>query len=156
MLRAAALALTATMLITPAFAGPTETAFLGKLVGTWTGKGQLTGQETGPIACKLVFKQGSGGKVSYSGRCNVQDVGAQSFSGTLSYNDRKKVYEGKSMGGTAQGVKKGSSIVFASKSSTLAGRATSSMTVSVSRIVIDFVIVEKDGDKTTSHVTFGK
>jgi hypothetical protein len=141
---------------TPSFAGPSETAFLGKLVGTWNGKGTLKGAENGPISCKVVFKAASGGKVNYNGRCSVQDVGAQSFTGNLSYNDAKKVYEGRSLGGVAVGVKRGSSVVFTTKTNSLMGRSYSTMTVSASRITIDFSIVDTKGDKTTSHVTFSR
>ena len=151
-------ALAALMLgaVTPSFAGPSENAFLAKLVGSWNGKGQLKGAENGPISCKVVFKAGSGGKVNYNGRCSVQDVGAQSFSGSLSYNDAKKIYEGRSMGGTAVGVKRGSSVVFTTKSNSIMGRSYSTMTVSASRITIDFSIIDTKGEKTTSHVTFSR
>jgi hypothetical protein len=139
----------------PVLGGPAETAFLTKLAGTWNGKGQLTGAQSGPIACKLVFKAASGGKVNYTGRCNVEDLGAQSFSGTLAYNDKKKAYEGRSSSFTIPGVKRGSSVVFTSKSNSLVGRTYSVMTVSASRITIDFSIVDaKGGEKTTSHITF--
>jgi hypothetical protein len=39
----------------PTYAGTTEDAFLSKLVGTWTGGGQLTGADNAAITCKLVF-----------------------------------------------------------------------------------------------------
>ena len=62
---AAMIALTAA----PSFAGPAETAFLQKLNSTWSGKGKLSGAESGPIACKIVFT--AGGK-SYRAKMNGQ------------------------------------------------------------------------------------
>jgi hypothetical protein len=151
-----AFALAATLGTAPAYAGPTETAFLAKIAGTWTGKGKLTGGETGPIACKLVFKA-SGAKLSYNGRCNVQDVGAQAFSGAISYNDKTKRYEARSGATTVPGTKSGSSLVFTTKAKTIVGNATSTMTVSSGRIVVDFsVVATRTGEKSASRITFSK
>lgn len=152
----AALAVAATLGIAPASAGPAENAFLAKVAGTWTGNGKLTGAEAGPIACKIVFKA-SGAKLTYTGRCNVQDLGAQAFSGSISYNDAAKRYEARSGTTTVAGTKSGSSLVFTTKARTIAGNATSTMTISASRIVVDFTVVAaRTSEKSASKITFSK
>ncbi len=99
----------------PAFAGPAETAFLQKLNSTWSGKGKLPGAESGAIACKIVFTAG-GKSTKYQGRCNIPDMAQQAFSGSISYNDKAKRYEARSVGGTVPGVRKGDKLVFRSSS----------------------------------------
>ena len=159
MFRTAALSAVAAAMIAftaaPAFAGPAETAFLQKLSNTWSGKGQLTGAETGPINCKVVLTAG-GKNVKYQGRCNIPDMAQQAFSGSISYNDKLKRYETKSVGGVVPGVRRGDKLVFTTASTNIRGKAYSTMTVSPNALVVDFAIVEKSGDKTTSRVTFSK
>ena len=159
MFRTAALSAVAAVMIAftaaPAFAGPAETAFLQKLSNTWSGKGRLSGAETGPINCKVVLTAG-GQNVKYQGRCNIPDMAQQAFSGSISYNDKLKRYETKSVGGVVPGVHRGDKLVFTTSSSNIRGKAYSTMTVSPSALVVDFAIVEKSGDKTTSRVTFSK
>ena len=92
---AAMIALTAA----PAFAGPAETAFLQKLTNTWSGKGNLQGANSGPIACKIVIT-GGGKSTKFQGRCNIPDMAQQAFSGSISYNDKTKQYESRSSGST--------------------------------------------------------
>ena len=96
---------------TPAFAGPAETAFLQKLTATWSGKGKLNGAKTGPIACKIVITAG-GKSTKYQGRCNIPDMAQQAFSGSISYNDKTKHYETRSVSGTVPGIRKGDKLVF--------------------------------------------
>ena len=148
---AAMIALTAA----PAFAGPAETAFLQKLNSTWSGRGSLKGAETGPIACKIVFTAG-GKSTKYQGRCNIPDMAQQAFSGSISYNDKAKRYEARSVGGVVPGVRKGDKLVFRSSSRNAGGTATSTMTISPSSLVVDFALVDKNGGKTTSRITFSR
>jgi hypothetical protein len=148
---AAMIALTAA----PSFAGPAETAFLQKLNSTWSGKGSLKGAETGPIACKIVFTAG-GKSTKYQGRCNIPDMAQQAFSGSISYNDKTKRYEARSVGGVVPGVRKGDKLVFRSSSKNAGGTATSTMTISPSSLVVDFALVDKNGGKTTSRITFSR
>jgi hypothetical protein len=156
MLRAAALALTATMLVTPALAGPAETAFLQKLSNTWSGRGNLQGANTGPIACKIVISAG-GKSTKFQGRCNIPDMAQQAFSGSISYNDKTKQYESRSGTTTVPGIRKGDTLVFRTSNRSLAGTATSTMSISPSSLVVDFALVEKKtGDKTTSRITFSR
>ena len=155
-LLATATAATLSLMAAPAFAGPAETAFLARLAGTWTGSGKMTGEETGTAACKMVFRA-STGSAKYTGRCNIRDIGAQGFSGSLVYNDARKRYEARAMGGSVAGIKRGNSVVFTTKSDSIAGSAYSTMTVSASRITIDFTIVNRSTNgKTKAHITFSK
>ncbi len=158
MFRKAALTAIAALLIAtaaPAFAGPAETAFLQKLSNTWSGKGKLQGAESGPIACKIVFTAG-GKSTKYQGRCNIPDMAQQAFSGSLSYNDKAKRYEARSIGGTVPGVRKGDKLVFRSSNRSMGGTSTSTMTISPSSLVVDFALVDKKGGKTTSRITFSR
>ena len=63
---AAALALTPL----PVLAGASEDAFLGRLVGIWTGTGALTGGETGELTCRATIRQRSEG-INFSVKCDV-------------------------------------------------------------------------------------
>jgi len=154
-LAASSAALLATS-VAPAFAGPAEAAFLTRLAGSWTGKGRVTGGETGPVSCKLVFKA-SGPRINYTGRCSMQDMGAQGFSGSIGYDDATHRYLVRSAAGTIVGVRRGNSLVFTTKTQTIAGSTYSTMTVSPSSISIDFTIVQtSSGDKTRSHISFSR
>lgn len=137
----------------PAFAGPAETAFLQKLSNTWSGKGRLQGAETGPIACKIVFTAG-GKSARYQGRCNIPDMAQQAFSGSITYNDKTRRYEARSVGKAVPGIRKGDKLVFRSASKNIGGTATSTMTISPSSLVVDLAMVDKKGEKTTSRITF--
>jgi hypothetical protein len=160
MFRKATLAAVAAVMIAltaaPAFAGPAETAFLQKLTNTWSGKGSLKGANTGPIACKIVIT-GGGKSTKFQGRCNIPDMAQQAFSGSISYNDKTKQYESRSANGTVPGIRKGDKLVFRTSNRSMAGTATSTMTISPTSLVVDFALVEsKSGDKTTSRITFSR
>jgi hypothetical protein len=76
----------------PAMAGPTEIAALEKYLGTWNGKGTLTGAQSQTVSCKMALSSGNGGKVNYTGRCQLS--GAQlSVTGTIAYIDDNHRYE---------------------------------------------------------------
>jgi hypothetical protein len=101
----------------PALAGPAEIAALDKYLGTWNGKGQVTGAQTQPVSCKMALSSGNGGKLNYTGRCSLG--GAQlSVTGTIAYVDANKRYEAvmnSGVGGfrgVAIGQKQGDKIVF--------------------------------------------
>jgi hypothetical protein len=140
---------------TPAFAGPAETAFLKTLTASWTGKGKLVGAQTGPVACRIVITAG-GQSAKYQGRCNIPDMASQAFNGAISYNDRLKRYEVRSVNGTAPGVRRGSSLIFTTKDTSMSGSYYSTMTMSASSLTVNFSIVDKNGDKTSSVISFSK
>ena len=139
----------------PAFAGPAETAFLQKLTANWTGRGKLNGAQSGPVACRMVIS-GGGQSVKDQGRCNIPDMATQAFNGAISYNDSAKRYEIKSISGNVPGIKRGNSLVFTTKDSSMGGSYYSTMTLSPASLVINFTIVDRQGEKTTSRITFSK
>lgn len=141
----------------PAMAGPAEDAFLAKLVGSWSGSGALTGAETGTLNCTLAVKSGRKG-IAFSGRCKAQDLGAQSFSGIISYNEAERRYEAAGNGEVSIGVKSGSAVTFTSKIRNIAGSGTSVMKVTTSKITIDATVARsKSADKQiVSHTVLTK
>ena len=139
----------------PAFAGPTETAFLQKLGASWTGKGKLTGAQTGQVSCRIVITA-KGQSAKYQGRCTIPDLAAQAFNGSITYNDKLKRYESRTMNGVVPGIKRGSSLVFTDSRRSMQGTSYSQMTISASSLVVTFTLVDKDGEKTKSTVSFTK
>ena len=139
----------------PAFAGPAESAFLQKLTANWTGRGKLNGAQSGPVACRLVIS-GGGQSVKYQGRCNIPDMASQAFNGAISYNDKTKRYEIRSISGNVPGIKRGNSLVFTTKDNSMGGSYYSTMTLSPASLEINFTIVDRNGDKTTSQISFSK
>jgi hypothetical protein len=151
---AAALALVA-LSAAPAFAGPAENAFLSKLAGNWSGSGKLTGTQAGAVSCKLELKP-NGARLNFTGRCDAQDLGAQSFSGSMTYNDAARRYEARSSSGTAIGVKKGNSVMFTTRMNTIAGTGSTVMSLTASRITIDFNLTDPQRGKSKAHIVFSK
>ena len=150
--------LTATLIAltaAPALAGPAETAFLQKLTANWTGRGKLTGAQSGPVACRLVIS-GGGQSVKYQGRCTIPDMASQAFNGAISYNEKAKRYEIRSISGSVPGIKRGNSLVFTTKDSSMQGTSYSTMTFSPTSLVINFTLVDKKGEKTTSQISFSR
>jgi len=101
----------------PAMAAPADIALLKTYLGTWTGKGTLSGAQTEPVSCKLSLTSGNNDKVNYTGRCSI--AGQQlSITGTIAYVDTAHRYEAvmnSGIGGfrgVAVGEKSGSNIVF--------------------------------------------
>ena len=142
----------------PAFAGANETTFLNKFAGQWTGGGQVTGEHAGALDCKLTIRAVKA-SLSFRGSCNMEGMAVQSFSGILSYDDASKHYVATSPSNddVAVGTKKGNSLVFVTKLKNMAGSGNSTMTLTSSRIAIDFVLAESQSGKTSkSHLVFTK
>ena len=101
----------------PAMAAPADIALLKTYLGTWSGKGTISGAQTQPVSCKMALSSGNGDKVNYTGRCSI---GGQQLSvtGTIAYVDASHRYEAVmntgigGFRGVAIGVKQGSNIVF--------------------------------------------
>ena len=141
--------------VSPALAGPAETAFLSKLAGTWTGSGTITGDETGKVDCKLTLSGTD--KVNFRGLCDAGTFGPQDYSGVLTFDQKSGKYLARSNGQTVIGVKSGSSVVFTSKMKTMAGTGNSVMKLSATTISIDVDLVRTDnGEKLKSHLNFKK
>ena len=128
----------ATLMLAPlaAVAGASEDAFLARLVGTWSGKGTLSGAETGTLACTSTIRNISTG-INFRVKCDVPEYGAQVFSGTVSYNADKGRYEAKSRGGEVTiGTKSGNAVIFNAKMKGVAV-GSSVMKLTSSRITVD-------------------
>jgi hypothetical protein len=150
-LTAAAIALTAA----PVFAGPAELAFLQKLNASWVGKGRVSGPNGGPVACRIEFTA-NGQAARYQGRCTIPDMAAQAFNGAITYNDKLKRYEARSVNGSVPGTKRGNALIFTNKTVDVRGSAYSTMTVSPTSLVVKFSFVDPQGQKSGSTITFSK
>ena len=133
----AALALMVGVLSQPALAGPAETAFLGKLVGAWSGTGAISGDDTGAVACAISFKL-NGAKLLFAGRCTEGNLGPpQAINGSITYNDATKKYEARGNGQVSIGTKSGRGLSFATKIRNMGATGTSVMKLSAKAITID-------------------
>lgn len=147
MIRLLPLTLAAALVFAPlsVFAGPNEDAFLARLTGVWSGKGKITGSESGDLSCTLTMRQRTEG-VNFSVKCDVPEFGKQAFSGIISYNQGEGRYEAKSSGGEVTvGTKSGNAVTFNAKMKGLAV-GTSVMTLTSTRISID-TNVKRPGGK---------
>lgn len=151
----------------PALAGPAEISALDKYLGTWNGKGTVSGAQSQPVTCKMALSSGNGGKLNYTGRCSLG--GAQlSVTGTIAYSDTNKRYEAvmnSGIGGfrgVAVGQKQGDKIVFdlhqradddAGNDITIAAKVVLAGTT----MSVDFHATFNDtGDKIDANVPFTK
>jgi hypothetical protein len=110
------LLLSALSAATPAYAGAAEVALLKAYLGTWNGRGTLTGANSETVRCKLTLKEGNNDKVNYSGRCTLAGTNL-SINGTLAYVDANGRYEAAmtsnaTFSGIAVGQKSGDGVVF--------------------------------------------
>ncbi len=137
----------------PALAGPAETAYLQRLSASWTGHGRLSGAQSGPVTCRIDFTAG-GQSTRYQGRCSIPDAAAQAFNGAISYDDATHRYISRSAGGSVVGTRHGDTLTFTNKSNSMQGRTYSTMRISPSSLVIDFSIIDQDGGRTSSTITF--
>lgn len=151
----------------PALAGPAEIAALDKYLGTWNGKGQVTGAQTNAVTCKMALSSGNGGKLNYTGRCSLG--GAQlSVTGTIAYVDANHRYEAvmnSGIGGfrgVAIGQKQGDKIVFdlhqrANDDSGNDITIAAKVTLAGSAMDVDFhAVFNSNGDKIDAKVPFTK
>lgn len=146
---------------TPALAGPAEDALLARYAGEWRGVGKVTGPDPGTVVCRITFQPSSSGKLSYTGRCSYSGQGTASFRGTMFYNDATKRYEAlasaQGVSSSTVGKKQGNSIVFASSGMTTRyGTASSVMTLAGDAIKLSFKLVDKQGQTTTSSISFSR
>ncbi|HEY4200484.1 MAG TPA: hypothetical protein VGM83_07970 [Devosiaceae bacterium] len=100
----------------PALAAQKDIDFLKDYLGSWRGRGTLTGANVETVACKLTMSNGNSDKINYSGRCVLAGSNL-SISGTIAYIDDKQRYEAimtsnASFTGVAVGHKQGSGVVF--------------------------------------------
>lgn len=141
----------------PALAGPNESAFLERLVGNYRGKGQISGPEGGTVTCRLTIKP-SGDRLNFNGRCALSGgSGSQSFSGRISFNDAKGVFESSSGGRTVAGKKSGSNLVFTTSMSDRRGKGSSTMTLSPGAVRVQFQLTDaKTGKSSKGSIPFSR
>lgn len=151
----------------PALAGPAEIAALEPYIGSWSGKGNITGGESQPVTCRMNVTKGNAGKLNYTGRCSI--AGNQlSVTGTIAYVDANRRYEAvmnSGVGGfrgVAIGRKSGDRITF-----DLQQRAdddqgnditiSSSVVLANNQIRVDFHATFNDsGEKVDANIPFSK
>jgi hypothetical protein len=138
----------------PALAGDQEVAFLQSLAGQYSGAGEITGEDGGPVKCRMTFKP-SGAKLNYTGRCSVGG-GSQSFSGSIRYDDSEGRWESSSKGQTIPGQKNEEMLVFASRQRTSRGTVTSVMRLSPSAVSVSFEMEAKNGDLSAGTIPFAR
>ena len=151
----------------PALAAQSDIDALSKYLGTYTGKGTVTGSQAQSVTCKMQLSSGNGGKLNYTGRCELG--GAQlSVTGTIAYSDTNHRYEAvmnSGIGGfrgVAVGQKQGDKIVFdlhqradddAGNDITIAAKVVLAGTT----MAVDFHATFNDtGDKIDANVPFTK
>jgi len=144
----------------PATAGPREQALLESYSGTWRGTSTVTGPHAGPVDCAITFGMASGGKLTYSGDCDIEAVGKTAFRGTIIYNDAARRFEtaGSGQGVSVSGFGKasGGSITFSvADIDTSYGKASSTMVLAGSSIKLSFSLLDEKG-KTAASITFRK
>jgi hypothetical protein len=168
MLRAVALAGVVGSLALPVLAADSpEITALKEYLGTWNGKGTITGAQKQDVSCKMSLNAGNGGKLNYTGRCSL--AGAQlSVTGTIAWveaNNRYEAVMNSGVGGfrgVAVGRRSGGNIVF-----DLQQRAdddegndisiSSKVVLSANKINVDFHATFNDsGDTIDAKVPFNK
>ena len=144
---------------TPAtvWAGPSETQYLQSIAGSWNGRAEVTGDDGGTMTCRMSFKP-SGKRLNYNGRCTLSGgSGSQSFSGRITYNDRKGVFESTSRGRTVVGQKNGSTLVFTTSVNDTRSRGTSVMRLSPGGVSVSFDMVNKrNGERSQGSIPFSR
>jgi hypothetical protein len=118
-MRAAAIAaVIGAAVVMPALAADApEIAALKEYLGTWNGKGTISGAQTQDVSCKMSLSAGNGGKLNYTGRCNLAGV-QLSITGTIAWveaNNRYEAVMNSGIGGfrgVAIGKASGANIVF--------------------------------------------
>ena len=140
----------------PAMAGPNEIAYLQRLVATWTGKGKISGEDGGNVACRMVIKA-AGDRLNFNGRCAVAGGStSQSFSGRISYDDKQGAYVSSSQGNSVAGKKSGNTLTFATTMADLRGKGSTTMSLSPSSIKVQFKITQSSGQVNQGTIPFTK
>jgi hypothetical protein len=151
----------------PALAAQSDIDALSKYLGTYTGKGTVTGSQAQSVTCKMQLSSGNGGKLNYTGRCELG--GAQlSVTGTIAYSDTNHRYEAvmnSGIGGfrgVAIGQKQGDRIVFdlhQRADDTEGNDITIASTVVLDDkgLSVDFhAVFNQSGDKVDAKIPFTK
>ncbi|MDB5621898.1 MAG: hypothetical protein JWR39_461 [Devosia sp.] len=93
-------------------AGQAENAFLQQHVGDFTGRGELRGETTESVACRLQVQSSTAQRLRYSGRCVIAGDTIP-LRGTIAYSDREGRYEASATGlGTVVGRAQNNGVSF--------------------------------------------
>jgi len=166
--RAAALAgllLSAGSLAAPAQAAQADIDLLKVYLGSWKGRGVLTGSNSETVVCRLSLSEGNQEKINYSGRCTLAGTNL-SINGTLAYIDASQRYEAvmtsnATFSGVAVGRKQRGGVVFNLKERDTSDDQDLNITATIAlaggAIKVDFNVVDnKTGDTIKASVPFSK
>lgn len=162
----AGVSLAGSLVAAPVSAGPAELALLESYVGTWSGRGQLSGARTETVVCRMTLSPGNGDKVNYRGRCAMAG-NTVSVNGTIAYVDAARRYEAAmttnaGFTGIAIGRRSGDGIVFNMREAVEdeAGSpitVAASMTLDDAKIVVDFgATFNETGESFKAMIPFSK
>jgi hypothetical protein len=95
------------------WAAEQQAAFLNSYVGAYRGDGQLVGNTTETMACRLDVTASGPQRLRYTGQCVIAGERLP-LRGTISYSDREERYEASATGfGSVVAAERGNGIVFA-------------------------------------------
>ena len=162
----AGLALSAMLAPAPALAGAAEAELLQSYVGSWKGRGIVTGAEQETVVCRMSIDRGNQDKVNYRGRCAMAGT-TVSVNGTLAYIDASRRFEAAmttnaGFSGIAVGRKQGSGVVFnlRERVEDEEGKpltVTAAITLAGARIMVDFnVVFNETGQSLAAAIPFTK
>jgi hypothetical protein len=150
-------------LSTGAVAASSDAALLQAYVGSYTGTGIMTGQNSGTVRCRLLFRPASATSVNYTGRCSTggADLSMTGVITAASGRIRAAMSGSGGLSSTVNGVRRVGGIVFASKQRVnIEGRdrtVSSTMTLGNGTIQVDFAALDnKTGKQTTGSIPFTK
>jgi hypothetical protein len=138
----------------PSLSGDPEVAFLQSLAGEYAGEGEITGDDGGPVKCRLTFKP-SGVKLNYTGRCSGGGS-SRSFSGSIRFNDSEGRWESSSQGKTVAGRMEADTLTFATRVGTVRGTVTSVMSLAPDSISVSFELQASNGELSWGTIPFAR
>lgn len=162
----AAILATGGLAAAPVAAAPADVALLKEYLGSWKGRGTMTGANTETVVCRLELSEGNQDKVNYSGRCTMAGTNV-TITGTLAYIEQNRRYEAimtsnATFQGTAVGRKQGNGIVFNLRESGEDEEGnpmtiTAGIALQGGRINVDFnILFNETGDSMRAQVPFSK
>ena len=165
-LAVAGLMLSALLAQAPALAGTAEVELLQSYIGSWKGRGIVTGAEQETVICRMTIDKGNQDKVNYRGRCAMAGT-TVSVNGTLAYIDASRRYEAAmttnaGFSGIAVGQSTGGGVVFNLRERVADedGKpltVTAAITLTGARIMVDFsVVFNETGQSLAAKVPFTK
>lgn len=158
--RSAALAglmLASAIVATPALAASQDIALLQSYMGSYRGVGQVSGEDSEKITCRMSIGQGNDDKINYQGRCLLAGANL-SIAGTIAYNDAKNQYEAAmtsntAFSGMAVGRRQGQSVVFKLSQRALEQGADLSIAVGIvlhnGVVDVNFQVIDAATGRTT-------